>query len=411
MRGTIKFVDKKTGKWGFIIPEGGGDDLHFYLSDCVGPPPTYMDASAPVELEIETDDQGRTHCRRVQLLVEPVPLPEWVPARGLYFSLTNWGWIPLGDSDEDGKTSALEVLADLALPETWHFGETPDPAHPWPLLDNYLRYTFVKLQREGNVLEASSTAGDYAVFNTGLVDRLFDPIYALFGSNPRHGMQRWAFIDFCVPGKGPSGKKLTAIFDPLPPAPSYFESNFDMLLDTSRDIHVDYEHVILDGIARDRFPDEFLRQNAPRRWEWQDYRTLPQPEVEDYLSRFAQALNDDVQALRGIRNRLDDAKVLAEKRTRWNFKTAIPQWYPKLDLMSLLLPLCLLDDNVVDIALVVSRNPSGSYQGRTVLTLPWAYKNARLVSRPDSDWLVPTAIPAEEDRPMHESDGTMTESA
>jgi hypothetical protein len=60
--------------------------------------------------------------------------------------------------------------------------------------------------------------------------------------------------------------------------------------------------------------------------------------------------------------------------------------------MSLLLPLAIVDDEVVDIALVVTKNPSGSYQGRTVLPLDWAYQNARLVCRPDSDWLVPNLI-------------------
>jgi hypothetical protein len=62
------------------------------------------------------------------------------------------------------------------------------------------------------------------------------------------------------------------------------------------------------------------------------------------------------------------------------------------NVMSLLLPLALVDDEQVDIALVVTKNPSGSYQGRTVLPLDWAYQNARLVCRPDSDWLVPNRI-------------------
>jgi hypothetical protein len=78
----------------------------------------------------------------------------------------------------------------------------------------------------------------------------------------------------------------------------------------------------------------------------------------------------------------------AEKRTRWNYKTAIPQYFPRQDIMSLLLPLAIVDDERVDLALVVTRNPSGSYQGRTVFPLDWAYQNARLVCRPDSDWLV-----------------------
>jgi hypothetical protein len=107
-------------------------------------------------------------------------------------------------------------------------------------------------------------------------------------------------------------------------------------------------------------------------------------------------LSDGIEAdnrcMRAIKRRLEDGKWLAEKRIRWNFKTAIPQYYPRFNLMSLLLPLALINDEVVDIALVVTKNPSGSYQGRTILPLDWAYMNARLVCRPDSDWLVPQRV-------------------
>lgn len=63
--------------------------------------------------------------------------------------------------------------------------------------------------------------------------------------------------------------------------------------------------------------------------------------------------------------------------------------------MQLLLPLCLLSDDEVDLALAVEQTPSGSYLGHTVLPLDWAYKNARLICRPDSDWLIPKAITSE----------------
>jgi hypothetical protein len=55
--------------------------------------------------------------------------------------------------------------------------------------------------------------------------------------------------------------------------------------------------------------------------------------------------------------------------------------------MSLLLPLALVDEDQIDLALVVERKQSGAYQGQTVLPLAMAYNNSRLVTRPDSDWL------------------------
>jgi cold shock CspA family protein len=406
MRGRIKFLDPKTGMWGFIVPEDAGRDAHFRLCDCLEPRPSSADADKPVEFELVEDAQGR-HARNVRLLEPPAPATGGATLLVLGDALTTWAYVPFVPfKGRDGRqhASAVALLADIALNERWFFGDQPNPANPWPVLENYLTYTFLKLQREGNIVERASKAGTYAAFNTGLVDRLYDRIFALFESNPRPGYQKWRFCDFCVPGKGPSGKKLTSVFEPLPPAPTYFTSNFDMLLDTTKDIHVDHEHVILDAVARDRFPAAFLRQNSPRGVRWQEFPAMPGAERSAFLARVADAFNDDVQCLRGIKNRLEDATVLAEKRTKWNFKTAIPQYYPRHDIMSLLLPLCLTDDTVVDIALVVTRNPSGSYQGRTVLPLPWAYKNARLVSRPDSDWLTPNMIPPEEDRPEEEGE-------
>ena|ERR1700678_187540 len=260
-----------------------------------------------------------------------------------------------------------------------------------PILDSHLRYTFFKLKQEKRVLEFRDGRVGWATFDTGLVDRLYDPIYALFAHND-HPRPAWKFYDFCVPGKGHSGKKLTEIFDPLPEPASYFSSNFDMLLDTGKDIHVDYEHVIMDGVSRDRFPPEFLGHHVPKGFVWTDYAKLPKTEKQQYLARLSIAIEQDLQCTRAIKNRLEDAKALAEKRTRWNFKTAIPQYYPTHNIMSLLLPLALVSDEKVDIALVVTRNQSGSYQGRTVLPLEWAYKNARLVCRPDSDWLTPDRV-------------------
>lgn len=86
--------------------------------------------------------------------------------------------------------------------------------------------------------------------------------------------------------------------------------------------------------------------------------------------------------------RIENALETSIKRANWNYKTAIPMYYPTLNTTSLLLPLALLDENVIDVALVIEKQPSGNYIGQTILPLEWAYSNARLITRPDSDWLI-----------------------
>ncbi len=66
-------------------------------------------------------------------------------------------------------------------------------------------------------------------------------------------------------------------------------------------------------------------------------------------------------------------------------------YYPSTGNISLLLPLNLVKENKVDLALVVSKG-DGGYLAETIYTLNWAYKCARLICRPDSDWLTPSTI-------------------
>lgn len=88
---------------------------------------------------------------------------------------------------------------------------------------------------------------------------------------------------------------------------------------------------------------------------------------------------------------LDEAIDVAKKRARWNYKTAIPHFFPSFKRLEFLLPLCLVRDERVDVALSVQKGDTG-YLASTILRLDWAYKSARLVCRPDSDWLAPEKI-------------------
>jgi Domain of unknown function (DUF3825) len=57
----------------------------------------------------------------------------------------------------------------------------------------------------------------------------------------------------------------------------------------------------------------------------------------------------------------------------------------------------LVDENTVDLALVVRREPSGQYIGHTVLTMRQAYNNARLICKLDEHWLTRSLALSQED--------------
>jgi len=138
-----------------------------------------------------------------------------------------------------------------------------------------------------------------------------------------------------------------------------------------------------------------LEENKPAGFLFRDTNSMNTIEKNQYYQSLAKAIENDSKKFRAIKNRFADSLSLALKRVQWNFKTAIPMYYPSNNKMSLLLPLSLIDDEIINLALVAEKTQSGSYLGHTILPLAWAYSNARLITRPDSDWLIAEKIESE----------------
>ena len=82
----------------------------------------------------------------------------------------------------------------------------------------------------------------------------------------------------------------------------------------------------------------------------------------------------------------DGAIGTAKRMLEANYKTAIPQFYKGK--MQLLVPICLQTPNVPDLALTCMKTEDKrKYLGCTCLTLEMAYNNARLIAKPESNWL------------------------
>ncbi|MDO5335598.1 MAG: DUF3825 domain-containing protein [Coriobacteriia bacterium] len=303
-------------------------------------------------------------------------------------ALTDWAY--LGNYNE-----LLAKLSDMALDETWDFG-TEGENRAYSILRSYLTNTFYRLQSEGKVLENREMG--IAAFDTGLVDDTYEAIYACF--SPSDFGLPWRFEAFCKAGSRMWGKKLVATFDPLPQRASYVGRKEDLLFDSSRTLQRDVDHILLDNI--DRLPVAFLAEELRGSDLAMDaLEKLDQAQDEDAKKRVYDSLReiveDDARIKRRLINRLDDAIKLAQKRVEWNFRTAVPAFFPTGDSMSLLLPLDLTEDGQPDVALVVELMESGAYIGQTILTMKMAYNNARLICRPDSDWLNTSIQSCEED--------------
>lgn len=285
----------------------------------------------------------------------------------------------------------LSELAAKAVDEEWDFRNSQ--VKNYHILMLYIKYTFSRLMREKKVCISSDRR--FAAFNTGLADNHYDDIYACFIPNDPGGETEWRYAGFCTAASGGLGKQLVNCFNPLPEPPSYFKRKEDLFYNSDNQLHTDFEHIIVDNIKR--LPLQFLHDqffdNAEAREIAENIHASRDRVIRgDLYERLKRIICDNDRLFVRIQNRLKDAIELAQKRARWNYKTAIPSYFPKRDTMSLMLPLALVDESKPDVALVVELTRSGSYQGQTILTLPQAYIDARLICRLTGDWLVPSQI-------------------
>lgn len=306
-------------------------------------------------------------------------------ARKALFEWAFWG--KYGDTLAQLKEKSLGG-------ESWSFENEADGR--FSILDSYLRYTFFRIQKEGKICYTKD--GQWAIFNTGLVNKTYLPIYALFAKNKIQGKQSWFFNGFFAEGeKSKIGRISVVDFPNRPRRAQYFDDPTDLLYivsESGNELSPNYEHIITDNV--ERLPitllREFISETIEEKKQLKDFNN--EEEYCSYCKEYKSYLQDMIaqgNVTRKLQERFRTAIDLTRNRVLWNYKTAIPTYYPKSDRITLLLPLCLVNEDKVDLALVVSKG-DGGYLAETIYPLDWAYKCARLICRPDSDWLTPNAI-------------------
>ena len=282
--------------------------------------------------------------------------------------------------------SFLGELADKALREDWDFDNSP--VKNKQILIQYIKYTFYRLTCENKICISEDKS--FAAFNTGLVDEHYNDIYACFVPNDTE-LAQWRFEGFSTAASKGLGKQLVSLFNPLPQPAKYFKDNKDLLFYLDKELHPDFEHIIIDNCRR--LPLKFLQNqftDCPEAMQLiSDIQSSGGAKKRELYKQLSELISDNYKLFNRIQNRIKDAIELAKKQVRWNYKTAIPSYFPKRNTMSLMLPLCLTDEEHPDVALVVELTPSGNYQGQTILTMWQAYIDARLLCRPNSEWLTP----------------------
>lgn len=281
-------------------------------------------------------------------------------------------------------------IAQLATasPEPWDYLNSDPENRFLPVLSNYLYYTFSRLRKEERLYNEKRIATanteisfrdrtthklvkkeiECACFNTGLATKYQEEIFAYLtkNSNKRTKIDPdWVLNKFCK-----SSDPEMRAFTEKPEWANYFkelDDSSEILYDTTLHHELKYDHILRD--RQERFPPSLS------------------------------ALPDSV-----LKDLLDQGLDKARKRVRRNYKAAVPHYYNGK--IQLLLPLSLLSQDKADLALAVEKDGK-RYISRTVLKLEWAYSNARLLAKPDREWLDPVKeaderLLAEKSRPVEE---------
>lgn len=267
----------------------------------------------------------------------------------------------------------LQPLKMMAEPESWSTNDAT--------LVSYFVHTFQALDRAQqtaadapqNVEQPIYVAEhvDHIHFHTGLITANMEPIYARFPRNKAQGTKNNQY--FISDGSSMNHFLLSihmAIYcNPLPAQCRYFEDCSQLVMDTTKPLPLpNWTHIYdqnWDRVCEVLFPEATVRDAT-------------------FKNRMR---NEAIQRLNG-------AFAMAINRVKANYRTAVPQYYKSQ--IQLLLPLCLQGTNKADLVLTIGRqayNPPQpgkfTYSAATVLTVAMAYQNARLIARPERDWLYP----------------------
>ena len=116
--------------------------------------------------------------------------------------------------------SRLANLAAMAEPERWTYQSVPDQS-PLPVLDSYVRYTFLRVYEQRRVAESDRLA----CFNTGLLTPNQEEIFGVFrlsdnfdaGQPPSTTNRRWFLTSWAR-----AGDRVLTDFLELPSLASYW---------------------------------------------------------------------------------------------------------------------------------------------------------------------------------------------
>lgn len=269
----------------------------------------------------------------------------------------------------------LTALAEMAEPERWTYLLVPANSS-LPVLESYIKFTFMRVFDQQRIVEADHlacfntgllTPGQEEIFGVFTVSESYDRTQPISSNNKKWWLKTWAR----------SGDRILTDFMEFPSLAEYWNDPKELIFDPKLQVQLNLDHIIKDNL--NRFPEELGgkvdRNGVPTDLDDQ----LDEADVDS-----PEATADTKPIPLATRNALEGAMKHSVRLAQRSYRMAVPQFYRGK--IQLLLPLYLRDSRRPDLALTLERH-GGWYRAATVLYTDWAYRHARLLARPNSEWL------------------------
>lgn len=242
-----------------------------------------------------------------------------------------------------GIESKFNFLAQKAEPEKW----TLEPNRPNEVLRYYIFYTFRQCKKQNKIVYSDDRK--WCCVNTGLLDIYKNDILMVFQENNNKGSgnsRDWYLKGF----KTNIDRDYMDHFTETPKLATYTSNFEDYYFDPEKAIEVNYEHILDDN------------------WE-----------------RIHEEINIDKSIMKQL---LVGIIQNSKKRIQRNSRLVVPQLYKNKIMYLLPIDVPVEGDNYITMALAVEQTPSKNYRANTIFTKDDAYKKARLLMKPEANWLI-----------------------
>lgn len=241
-------------------------------------------------------------------------------------------------------TQKLKSLSEIAEPEIWDFKDSPEYKE-LSVLRKYIFGTFQRCYDQNLILKSEDD--QYSCFNTGLLTQNGNDILGLFGENSnKNASQKWylvGFFDKCE-------REIMNNFSEIPNLPTYTDNYEDYYFNPNYNIIINVDHILDDNWSR----------------------------IENELGLSKTIVR---ALLIGV---IEETKL----RLKRNSRLAVPQFFNNKIMYLIPIKFPINENKYVTMALAVEKTNTNQYRANTIFTKDMAYEKARLLMKPESNWLV-----------------------